>query len=399
LKAVAQDALRLGARALETGRAWLSGRRGTMNERDSRRYEERERQRQASEQGRSEYGTRRASEDWDDTRPGRYGGGSEAGQAARMGRQYGSDMGREESDWSQGRRESQRWGEQGTYGAQGSNEFERYGSDQGRDRTYGGQFSDRIRDEYAQGRDHVSQERSRAYGNQDYSNQRGSGTQAYGQGEQSYGTHGYGSGREFRGYEGGEAGRSTGGRHWERGYGEGYGMSSGYADEQAYDSRYGASGYATGYASNPYEGRSQRAGAYGGTSSPRDYRRNYRGMGPKSYTRSDERVLEDINERLTEDDYLDASDITVRCVNGVITLEGTVADRWMKHRAEDLADASSGVKQVDNRIQVQSQSARMGSEQKAGESASAQSRSSRPAGSTGTTTRGSGDNQGPSSQH
>ena len=86
------------------------------------------------------------------------------------------------------------------------------------------------------------------------------------------------------------------------------------------------------------------------------YSRNYRGMGPRSYTRSDERLLEDINERLTEDDYLDATEITVRCVNGVITLEGTVTERWMKHRAEDLADASSGVKQVDNRIQVQSQS-------------------------------------------
>jgi len=141
-----------------------------------------------------------------------------------------------------------------------------------------------------------------------------------------------------------------------------------------------------------------------------EYGRNYRGMGPRSYTRSDERMLEDINERLTEDDYLDASDLTVRCVNGVITLEGTVAERWMKHRAEDLADASSGVKQVDNRIQVQSQ--RSGSEQRAGESSmSQQGRSSGTSSSTSrqtgsgtsasgssSTRSGSGNDQG-TSQH
>jgi hypothetical protein len=142
-------------------------------------------------------------------------------------------------------------------------------------------------------------------------------------------------------------------------------------------------------------------------------------MGPRSYTRSDERLLEDINERLTEDDYLDATEITVRCVNGVITLEGTVAERWMKHRAEDLADASSGVKQVDNRIQVQSQSQSQGQSasqsQRSGESSMGQGRSasSRASGSTASgtsatgssstsasSTRSGGDNQGSgSSQH
>ena len=146
-----------------------------------------------------------------------------------------------------------------------------------------------------------------------------------------------------------------------------------------------------------------------------EYGRNYRGLGPRSYTRSDERLLEDINERLTEDDYLDATEITVRCVNGVITLEGTVAERWMKHRAEDLADASSGVKQVDNRIQVQSQSQSQAQgqsasqSQRSGESSMGQGRSasSRASGTTASgsststsssSTRGGGDNQG-SSQH
>jgi len=404
-----------------------------MNERDaSRRYEERLRQQrhESGMAGQSEHGhgARRwgAGEDWDDTSSGRtqghYAGDYEAG--GRMGRQYASGMGRDEQDWSQGRRESQRWGEQGTYGAQGSNEFERHGSDYGRERAYSGQFGDRGHGDYGSNREYGGQGRNSAYGNeygsprrygnqqQDYGNQRGYGAQAYGQGEHSSGSHGYGSGREYRGYEGGEAGRHAGNRNWERGYGEGYGLSSGYADQQAYGSEYGSSGYQTGYASDAQSGRAYGTGSQrsGSGMSRGEYGRNYRGMGPRSYTRSDERMLEDINERLTEDDYLDASDLTVRCVNGVITLEGTVAERWMKHRAEDLADASSGVKQVDNRIQVQSQ--RSGSEQRAGESSmSQQGRSSGTSSSTSrqtgsgtsasgssSTRSGSGNDQG-TSQH
>ncbi|MBU8977990.1 MULTISPECIES: BON domain-containing protein [unclassified Lysobacter] len=378
-----------------------------MNERDvSRRNEERQRQRQKE----AEYGTRSdygqpgvrrwgAGEEWDEARHGRtqghYAGDYDTAQAGRMGRQD-ENLGRDEQEWAQGRREAQRWGEQSSYGAQGR-EDERYGSSRSRGREYGG-FGDRSRGEYAYGRDYAgsaSQDydgygslgRTRQSG-QDYSNLQGYGTQAHGQGEHSQGTHGYGSGREFRGYEGGEAGRSTGTRHWERGYGEGYGLSSGYADEQAYDNRYGASGYATGYAS-----RAQTRSDYPG-SSQREGRRSYRGLGPKSYTRSDERLLEDIHERLTEDDYLDASDITVRCVGGVITLEGTVAERWMKHRAEDLADASSGVKQVDNRIQVQA--ARSTGESRSSESTASSGRSRQAGSSTASSTR-PGDTPGTSS--
>jgi hypothetical protein len=62
--------------------------------------------------------------------------------------------------------------------------------------------------------------------------------------------------------------------------------------------------------------------------------------------------MEEINERLTDDDDLDASEISVRVADCKVTLEGTVDQRWMKHRAEDIADACSGVKEVDNRITV-----------------------------------------------
>lgn len=85
-------------------------------------------------------------------------------------------------------------------------------------------------------------------------------------------------------------------------------------------------------------------GAYGA--------RGYRGVGPRNYSRSDDRIREDLNERLTEADDLDASDLTVEVSNGVATLTGSVDHRWMKHRAEDLADACIGVSDVRNQIQV-----------------------------------------------
>jgi hypothetical protein len=80
--------------------------------------------------------------------------------------------------------------------------------------------------------------------------------------------------------------------------------------------------------------------------------RDYRGVGPRNYTRSDERIREDLNERLTEAYDLDAGGITVEVENGVATLSGSVPQRWMKHRAEDLVDACIGVRDVHNRILV-----------------------------------------------
>ena len=84
----------------------------------------------------------------------------------------------------------------------------------------------------------------------------------------------------------------------------------------------------------------------------------FRGRGPLNYTRSDERIREDLNERLTDADDLDASGITVDVSNGVATLSGSVDERWMKHRAEDLADSCSGVRDVRNQIQVKSSTQR-----------------------------------------
>ena len=78
----------------------------------------------------------------------------------------------------------------------------------------------------------------------------------------------------------------------------------------------------------------------------------HRGRGPKGYTRSDDRIREDVNDRLTDDHMLDASDIEAKVANGEVTLNGHVESREAKRRAEDIADRIAGVKHVQNNLRV-----------------------------------------------
>jgi len=79
---------------------------------------------------------------------------------------------------------------------------------------------------------------------------------------------------------------------------------------------------------------------------------NHRGKGPRNYVRSDERIKEDINDRLYDDAFVDATDIEVAVTSGDVVLTGSVDSRMAKRRAEDICDAVSGVKNIENRIKV-----------------------------------------------
>ncbi|WP_222563943.1 BON domain-containing protein [Novilysobacter antarcticus] len=81
-------------------------------------------------------------------------------------------------------------------------------------------------------------------------------------------------------------------------------------------------------------------------------RSSYRGVGPKNYTRSDQRITEDLCESLTRCRHVDPSDVSVNVSGGVVTLTGTVRERWMKHRIEDMAAECEGVRNVENKIHV-----------------------------------------------
>lgn len=80
----------------------------------------------------------------------------------------------------------------------------------------------------------------------------------------------------------------------------------------------------------------------------------YQGRGPKGYRRSDDRIREDISDRLTDDPYIDASDIDVKVEGSEVTLTGHVASRNARRRAEDLAERISGVTHVQNNLRVTS---------------------------------------------
>jgi osmotically-inducible protein OsmY len=177
-------------------------------------------------------------------------------------------------------------------------------------------------------------------------------------GEGGYG-QGYGGGGFFgeynrnRGYAGG-----YGGEGWRGSYGEGEGWAPG--------------GYDTGYRGGREHQRSWWDRATDEVSSwmgdeeaewrrRMDYARGgHYGKGPRGYTRSDDRIREDINDRLTDDWMLDATNIMVTVGSGEVTLDGTVNSRDDKRRAEDLADNVSGVRHVQNNLRVQQQGAREG---------------------------------------
>jgi BON domain len=79
----------------------------------------------------------------------------------------------------------------------------------------------------------------------------------------------------------------------------------------------------------------------------------FAGRGPKGYQRSDERLKEEVCERLTADADIDAVEIEILVQDGEVTLQGSVPEREMKRAAEDSAEEISGVKQVHNRLRVE----------------------------------------------
>lgn len=157
----------------------------------------------------------------------------------------------------------------------------------------------------------------------------------------------------------------------------GYGESSQGSGQRMYGGAYGQSGYGAGSQRygrdrdqhNPEDGR--QGGGYGpfgygqhnigqqGYGQQTGYGQRgttqggHRGKGPQGYTRSDERIREDVSEMLTNDDRIDATNIEVRVDKGEVVLSGSVPDRWMKRCAEDCVEGLSGVKDVQNQIRVQ----------------------------------------------
>jgi hypothetical protein len=206
---------------------------------------------------------------------------------------------------------------------------------------------------------------SQGYGGQGYGRQ--SHGQSYERGMYGQGMQGHGPERDWQGHDwqGGDDDRGHRGMRGEwpdystagRGGWEGYGQGS----------------------RGIYEGM-----GYGGRSFDND-ERDYRdeGLGPrivegaksmfrglKGYKRSDERIREDVCDRINQMSRrggVDASNIEVTVREGEVTLTGTLDDRRYKHMMENIADRVDGVRDVHNQIRIQSASDRDASDRNAGD--------------------------------
>jgi osmotically-inducible protein OsmY len=146
----------------------------------------------------------------------------------------------------------------------------------------------------------------------------------------------------------------TGGYDYERGYGDGgRGDGRGQRTERFEQTGRNAGDFL-------HRAGERVASWFGGGGEARAYDRSYdrpqsrgaRGLGPKGYKRSDDRISDDAHERLTDDTWLDASSISISVSGGEVTLSGTVDNREAKHRAERIVEDISGVNHVQNNLRL-----------------------------------------------
>lgn len=67
----------------------------------------------------------------------------------------------------------------------------------------------------------------------------------------------------------------------------------------------------------------------------------------------DERLAEQVRDRLAQHEMIDPSRIEVHVIGGEVRLIGTAENRYIRHRAEELAREIEGVTEVLNKIAVQ----------------------------------------------
>jgi BON domain len=73
---------------------------------------------------------------------------------------------------------------------------------------------------------------------------------------------------------------------------------------------------------------------------------------PRGWRRSDARICEDVSVALARDPGIDACDIEVRVEESEVMLTGTVADKFARRLAGDIAESVFGVTEVQNLLRV-----------------------------------------------
>jgi osmotically-inducible protein OsmY len=253
------------------------------------------------------------------------------------------------------------WGRSGTTGAATPSD------DRNMDRAIGRDWdrnSDRNRDMRGDRRTHDWEVGDRNYTRPQYGQNSGqnfgqSYGQSYGQQSQYSGQYSGVSGSQFgEGYRSSYPVGGTRSPDYFTGDDYGDGQRAWGAGSGSYPSYGGYSGGGS-YGNSDPRGFADRAidevrSWFGDDDAQRRREEDHRGRGPSDYTRSDERIREDANDRLTENPRVDARSISVMVTDGEVTLSGTVNNRMDKRRAEDCVEAISGVKHVQNNLRVKS---------------------------------------------
>jgi osmotically-inducible protein OsmY len=266
-----------------------------------------------------------------------------------------------------GRAQERGFGRDGEPGANG------FDSREGRSFNPGGPRRDRVFGEVESGASYTGP----AYGAGGYT--------GYGErsvNERGYGSRNYSTGRDGGGYRSAGYGadlyqeRNAEGYRGDRGPGDARGGARGYDREQddhwtfGFGNELEGPAYARGHSRREYEAtrggreagnlweRTQRF--FGGDGQEDRDQESHRGRGPQGYRRPDERINDEVHDRLTEDRHIDASGVTVTVQDGEVTLSGTVTSRHAKHHAEHIIEDLSGVKHVQNNLRVQEPSASRG---------------------------------------
>lgn len=289
--------------------------------------------------------------------------------------------GQDSRDWDERRRSYGEW-----RAGRGTDEGRGYGVGRDRDyerRGYGGRGYE------GRGYENRGYGRGRGYEGREYEGRPGGERMdfAYGEGRVGWrgGELGYDEGREYedRGYEergyGGRVIRGYGGeedRYEERGrYGMGgrpgdeYGMGRmdagvterDYGGRGGYG-RYGEEREFRGMGSRDdtrWGGAGMRAIGYGMARTDVGERRM--GRGPKGYRRSDERIREDVCDRLMQS-WMNAENVDVHVRDCEVTLLGTVDSREEKRAIEDVAEGVLGVREVHNQLRVRRPGERTGTQ-------------------------------------
>lgn len=135
---------------------------------------------------------------------------------------------------------------------------------------------------------------------------------------------------------------------------EGYYRSTETRPDEEEEHGAGAGYHHPGYVGEGPEGRMQGRGVEVIPTSAMRLHGNgpHRGRGPRGYQRSPERIYEDVCDRLTEDEWLDATSIEVGVERGTVWLRGDVRDDHQRTLAEDLAAETAGVTRVVNELRV-----------------------------------------------